>query len=265
MKHYLKFTCLGLAMVFLLTGCGTFMAKTSDYAIGEGSGKGELVIQEKQTFQGNEFNKIDVVTDAMEIIVKQGEGEETTVELLKDNGISSELAFDASIKNEVLRITVNTKEQLFSLGDDQRGERKLMITLAAETEPALNIQNEFGKVSLDGIALSSAAVELSAGMIEAMAVQGELDLTNSAGNIVVKQASNQFPVKAFTEAGNIDIGFAEAPADARFELMVEVGKVKLDLDDVSLEEKRNTIIKGQRGSDGPLIKANASVGNIHVH
>lgn len=266
MKKYwqLSFTCLGLAMALTLTGCGTVIEKSSNLTIGEGSGAGELVSQNKETFAGDQFERIDIVADAMEIVVQQGENDEATVELLKDSNISNELVFDASIQANVLQVTVSTKSKLLSLGD-QRGERKLVVTLPAEREPGLDIQHEFGKVTLDGAVVSTATVELDAGTINASAVKGELDLNIDAGDISVKQAEGSYPITAYTEAGNIDIAFADAPADASFNLMVEVGKVQIGIDDVTYEEKRNTIIKAERGSGGPLIKAIATAGNVKVN
>lgn len=266
MKKYwqLSFTCLGLAMALTLTGCGSIVEKSSNLVIGEGSGTGELVSQEIKTFAGDQFERIDIVTDVMEVVVQQGEGAEAMVELLKDDKISSDIAFDASIQANVLQVTVNTQSKLLSVGE-QRGERKLIVTLPAEHEPELDIKNEFGKVTLDGVTVSAATVELDAGTINASAVKGNLDLNIDAGDIVVQQAEGSYPITAYTEAGNIDIAFAEAPTVASFNLMVEVGKVQLGIDDVTYEEKRNTLIKAERGSGGPLIKAIATAGNIKVN
>lgn len=267
MKQYwkLSFTCISLALALTLVGCSSVMEKSSNITIGEGSGSGELVSQEKKTFAGDQFTAIDIVTDAMEIIVKQGEGDEATVELLKDSEISSELSFDASIQGDKLQVTVSTKEKIFSLGDKQLGERKLIVTLPEGREPALDIHNEFGKVELDHIAVSSVSALLDAGTIITSGVTGELDLHIDAGSIEVKQASAEHPIIAATDAGNINITYEQAPTNAEFDLQVEVGKVQLELDDVTYEEQRNTIIKAKRGNDGPLVKATSSVGSIKVN
>jgi len=261
----LSFTCISLALALTLVGCGSVFEKTSNLTIGEGSGSGELVSQEKKSFAGDQYNTIDIVTDAMEIIVKQGDGEEATVELLKDSEISNELSFDASIQGEKLQVTVTTKEKLFSVGEQKRGERKLIVTLPEGQEPELNIENNFGKVELDHLTVKAASILLDAGAIVTDGIAGELDLNVDAGSIEVKQASASHSIIAAAETGNIEISFAEVPANASFDLQVDVGKVDLNVDDVSYEEQRNTIIKAARGNDGPNIKATSAVGSIKVN
>jgi len=261
----LSFTCISLALALTLVGCGSVFEKTSNLTIGEGSGSGELVSQEKKSFAGDQYNTIDIVTDAMEIIVKQGDGEEATVELLKDSEISNELSFDASIQGGNLQVTVTTKEKLFSVGDQSRGERRLIVTLPEGQEPELNIANDFGRVELDHLTVKAALVGLEAGAIVTDGVVGELDLNVEAGSINVKQASPSHSIFADAETGDIEISFAEEPANASFDLQVEVGKVQLNVDDVSYEEQRNTIIRAERGNDGPNIKATSSLGSIRVN
>lgn len=266
MKPYwkLSITCIGLAMALTLAGCGAVTEKSTNFILGESSGTGELVSEGVQTFGRDEFDSIDIVTEAMEIVAQQGTSDEATVEFMRDSSIGKTFAFDASIQGDVLQVTVTEKDKLLSV-NDERGQRKLIVTLPAEREPALNITNNFGKVSLEEAVFSSASVQLDAGSIVASGTTGELDLKVDAGDIRVEKGNGSYPITAYAEAGSINITFAEAPAQASFELMVEVGKVQLGIDDVNYDENRNTVIKAERGSGGPLIKAITSVGNIRVN
>lgn len=247
-------------MIFL-AGCSSAINFTTDLTIGEGSGKGEVESHGIKSFEKGQFEKVDVQTDAMNIMIQQGSSNEATVELLTDNTISSEITFDASIQGDVLQVTVNEKDVSMK---NNSGERKLIIMLPDEAQLDMNVVNAFGEIVIEEVALGQAHLEQNAGNVHAKDVAGNLDILVNAGEINIERAHSEFAIGARVDAGNINIGYKEVPQAAKFDLSSEVGSVKLALDQVEYDVNNKTTIKGNRGSDGPLVKAVTSVGTINV-
>jgi len=250
-----------ISTTIFLTGCSSAINFASNTSIGKGSGKGEVVSHGIKSFEADQFNSIEVQTEAMNITITQGDQNEASVELRTDDSIKNEFTYDASIQGKVLEVTVNEREKSMK---DSSGERTLLITLPKNEELELNITNAFGSITLDNIAIGEAKLELNAGNINTNKVTGDIDATVNAGEIDIRNATGGYSIQTHVDAGNVKIEFDEAPQQARFDLRTEVGEVKLSVDDVNYSVQKKNEIQGKRGSDGSLVQADVNVGNIKV-
>lgn len=247
--------------MLLLAGCSSAINIASNTAIGEGSGKGEVVSHGVKSFAADQFDSIEVQTEAMNITITQSDNDEASIELRTDDSIKNDFTYDASIQGKVLEITVNEREKTMK---NSSGERTLLIALPNNDELELNVTNAFGSITLDDITVSEAMLELNAGNVYTNTVTGGIDATVNAGEIDIRGATSDYAIQAHVDAGNVKIEYDEAPQQASFDLRTEVGEVKLALDDVDYSVQKKNEIQGKLGSDGSLVKADINVGNIKV-
>jgi len=250
-----------IGATIVLTGCSSAIDFASNKAIGEGSGKGEVVSHGVKSFEAEQFNSIEVQTEAMNITITQSDQNEASVELLTDDSIKNEFTYDASIQGEVLEVTVTEREKSMK---NSSGERTLLITLPKNDELELNVTNAFGNISLEDISISEAMLELNAGNIYTKEVIGNIDATVNAGEIDISRAKGDYSILTHVDAGNVKIAYEEAPQNAAFNLKTEVGQVKLSLDDIDYSVEKKNEVQGQRGTSGTNVQAQVSVGNITV-
>lgn len=248
-------------LLFMLSGCSNFTNSSAQVAIGEGSGKGKTISLGVQQFSAEQFDKIQLQSEAMNIQISQGESDEASVELRIDDTLQEKISLEHEIKDQTLHINVNEKSQI---AKDSSGERTLLLTLPASENKSISVENAFGTIMLSDVILNSISLKQNAGNIEVSNATGKLNIEVNAGNINVKNAPNNFDIVTKVDAGNITIGYAEAPEQAQYDLATEVGKVKLDIEGIQLEEKTTNKVKGSLGKEGPSIQAKTSVGNIEV-
>jgi len=249
----------------LLAGCSSLPENVSNSVIGEGSGSGELITQEKKSFKSDEFESIHVSAKAMEIYVSKGTDDQAEVELLVDDSIASRFTFDASIKSGVLKVDVDEKGKLYDQSfNGQKGERKLIISLPDKIYNELTINNEFGLVEASDLKMDSVDIRLSAGTIKLNGVYAKMNVETNAGEIIVEGISLENDLTAKTDAGEIAIHLNESPKAAEIRLASEVGEVTADLEHIEFSDKSRNKKIGTIGSKGYVIDASTAVGTIVV-
>ncbi|XID92613.1 DUF4097 family beta strand repeat-containing protein [Paenibacillaceae bacterium WGS1546] len=248
-----------------ITGCGEATSAVSNFAIGEGSGSGELVSLEKKEFERGEFDKLDVRTEAMEVYVEAGPVDKAEVELLVDDTIENKFQFDAKVQSGALTVKVEEGTKSINLSrKGQAGERKLRITLPDEVYKHIRIQNNFGQVQADDVRAEAVDIKVDAGKIGVNRGSGALKLAANAGEIVVQGIRLEHDVQAKTDVGEIAIHLAESPKEADLRLKSEVGSVKASLEHVDYSVNKTSEKVGSIGKSGAKIDASASVGEIVV-
>lgn len=269
MRKYKKMSASTLIAVTLfaavVAGCSALPENLSKAVIGEGSGSGDSVRIGKKSFQSDEFDSIDVNTQAMEIYVTRGAGKEAEAELIVDSAIQKRFTFEAEVKSRVLQLDVNEEDKpTIGFNKGQEGERRLNISLPDQIYDKLTITNNFGLVEASDVKAKQVNIQIDAGAIRLDSVSGDMNLETDAGEIVVNRISLENDITAKTDAGQIEIHLKESPKAAQLELVSEVGEVNADLENVRYSQHTSTKKMGAVGSGGPRINAYTSVGRIVV-
>jgi len=255
-----------LVLATALTACGdlanSITGEVQQSVIGEGSGSGKLVSVEKRSYGQNEIEELHVNTQAMEIQIEKSSGDRAEVELLADDNLRDRFEFEAKVKSGVLDLKIEEKSGLSF--KEQKGERKLKISLPDKVYRELEVQNAFGAVEASDVKTETANIRIDAGNIRLRGVSGELNLKASAGEIVVEGISLDRDLNARTEVGRIAIHLSESPKAVNFRLDSEVGEVKVDLEQVEYSKQTTNKKFGTIGAGGPNIDAYTAVGEIVV-
>ncbi|WP_028612317.1 DUF4097 family beta strand repeat-containing protein [Paenibacillus harenae] len=258
-----------LAMVAIgLTACSSpvipLTGKVENAVIGEGSGLGDLVIKEKESFDADKFDSVQVNTDAMEIYMTRSATDTAEVELLIDDKIKNRFTLDASVRAGVLVLDVEEEGKSDRSGKGRQGERKLLIALPDKSYEEVSVDNNFGRVDAADIKSDKVTIKLDAGEIRLNEVTGEMSLETNAGAIEVDGFSLNNHLSAKADVGEIKIHLKEAPEAAELKLKSDIGDVTVDLANVDYEVDEKNEKAGSIGSKGYRIEANTSVGSIAV-
>lgn len=266
MKKYHKRIGLVAAVLLAvtLTGCGSLTSNLGEAVIGEGSGSGETISTGKETFKADDFNKLDIQTDAMAVLITKSETEEATVELLVDDSIESEFKFNASVKSNTLEVVVKEKTKSKGLLNDTSGERKLLISLPDKVYTDLTIDNSFGLVDVSDLQSENMDIQVDAGQIQLKDSAGEMKLEVDSGQIVVEGLSLENDLKASTDAGEIRIILNETPDSAEINLSSDIGAVTANVDGVDFSVNSGNKKVGKIGKGNQKLEASTSVGAIHL-
>ncbi|MCR8657519.1 DUF4097 domain-containing protein [Paenibacillus endoradicis] len=248
-----------------MTGCSSFTTNVGNVVIGEGSGSGELISLQKESFKVDDFDKIHVKAEAMAIFITKSKTDDAEVELLVDDKIESKFTLEASINSSKLDINVKEKEKGGSIINDTRGERKLNISLPDKLYNQLTINNNFGLVDVHDVNAENLDISVDAGSIQLTSVVGEMNLEVDAGQIVVEGFSLENDLTAKTDAGAIRINLNESPTSAEIKLVSEVGSVSSNLEGLDYSVNSSNKKVGTIGSDGYRINASTSIGDIQVN
>ncbi|MHA7965036.1 DUF4097 family beta strand repeat-containing protein [Paenibacillus sp. CAU 1782] len=235
----------------------------TESVIGEGTGSGELVSLGSGTYEADEIDGIEVRGDALAIFVSRGAGDQAEVELLLDRNIdSNKITFTSEVKSGTLKVTL--KEKSRTIGKDQSGERRLMITLPDKTYNKLNITSAFGQIEVQDIAAEQITAKIEAGQIVMNEVRGELDVEAEAGEISLNGIVLENDLSAKSSVGLVSVSLAEAPAAAEVSMSSEIGTVTSELEELDVQEQRGNKLKGKIGTGGPKLTLKSSVGSVEL-
>jgi len=265
MKSYQRISLLVTAtmLALTLTACGGTVNKFTDkVVIGEGSGSGEVVSKGKHSFEADEFGSLKVVTEAMLIDIVRSQSEEAEVELLADSKVEKDITFNVAIKNDVLEI--ETKEKNSKIIKDNRGERRLIISLPEKQYDKVTINNNFGAIEGAKLHANSLHVKIDAGSIRLNDVAGAIRAETATGDIEVNGINLDNDLVAKTEVGTIRVKLNETPAAANVSLKSEVGSVTSHLETMDYTANTKREITGTIGTKGPRLEASVSVGSVTV-
>ncbi|WP_020618342.1 DUF4097 family beta strand repeat-containing protein [Paenibacillus daejeonensis] len=248
-----------------LTGCG-LLEKVPERVelsvIGEGSGSGELVSKGSGTYAAEAFDGIEVKGEALAIFISRSTGDQAEVELLMDSNISNKVTFSTEVKSGTLQLDV--KENSRNIGNDQRGERKLLITLPEKTYDKLNVTNAFGRIDIRDVAAEQITAKIDAGQIVMEQVQGKLDIQTEAGEIKLSGIELTDDINAKSSVGTVSLGLAVQPEAAEISLSSELGKVSSDLAGLDVKEQSGSKLTGTLGSGGPKVTLKSEVGTVDL-
>ncbi|WP_165867580.1 DUF4097 family beta strand repeat-containing protein [Paenibacillus pinisoli] len=265
MKNYQRISLLVTAtmLAIALTACsGTVNKITDKVVIGEGSGSGEVVSKGKHSFEADEFGSLKVVTEAMLIDVVRSQSDKAEVELLADSKVEKDITFNVAIKNDVLEI--ETKEKNSKIIKDNRGERRLIISLPDKQYDKVTINNNFGAIEGAQLHANALHVKIDAGSIRLSDIAGAIKAETATGDIEVNGISLDNDLVAKTEVGTIRVKLNEAPAAASVSLKSEVGSVTSHLETMEYSANTKREITGTIGTKGPRLEATVSVGSVTV-
>jgi len=270
MRTNKKMVCV-LALVIALvglTGCSdpvtSLTGNLEKSVIGEGSGAGDLVSKGQKTFEVAAFDNVYISAQAMAIVVTRSSGNNAEVEFLADKEISSKFTFDASVKSKVLNVKVEENGKKLNLSDDQRGERKLLISLPDKLYEQVTIKNNFGRVEAADLNANDVNIDLDAGEIRMSRVLGNMNLEVNTGAIVVDGIKLEKDLTAKTDVGEIAIHLSESPKNAEISLKSDIGNVRADFDGIRFDTNASNKKTGTIGSKGPHLNASTNVGSIVV-
>jgi len=233
--------------------------------IGPNSGTGELVSSGNDTFEASEFESIEVSADAMAIYVTRSINNKAEVELLIDNSIDNHFTYKASISSNTLKIDVDEATNTFDFAkSNQKGERKLLISLPEKLYKKVNISNEIGIIEAAELQANSVKINSDVGTIRLSEVAGEMNLTIDVGEITVDGflLDNDLSIKA--EVGEVMVHLNEAPEAAAINLTSEIGEVTAELDHIDFSKNSTNKKMGTIGTDGPRLDIQTEVGSILV-
>jgi len=254
-------------MILVLVGCSDTVTsnveRVESSLIGPDSASGDKNIQEK-IFQADEFDRIDIRSEAMEVYVEPSPDDRITARLITDKAIDNPFVFDASIENGVLRLSVDEKTRINFLDRVQNGERKLILSLPDKPYKKVAICNEFGSVDMADLAADRVVVKQSAGDIRLSGVSGELELETVTGKIEAEGVTLEHDIFARTSVGDIEVRFGAPPEAGSIRAKTTLGYVKVDLDGVRYSENAVNEIEGRLASEGPLLEAVSEAGSIRV-
>ncbi|RXZ79345.1 hypothetical protein EBB07_23085 [Paenibacillaceae bacterium] len=256
-------------LTIALAGCGGavsgFTEKTEKLAIGAGSGSGEVASLGKSTFKAEEFDDIAINVTAMLIEVVRSDNEFAEFELITDKAIDNKFTFKTAIKSRKLTVKVD-EESKFGIikPNNQKGERRLIISLPDKQYGKVAIQSDLGEISLSSVHANSTKVKVNAGSIILSGGSGKLELDAEVGDIKVDSVKLDHDLQANVSVGDIEIKLDEPPAAAELITKVDVGKVKLDLGQVSYKVDKGSEKTGSIGAKGPRLKATAAVGEVRI-
>lgn len=265
MKSYQKISLLVTATILALslTACGNPVNQLTDKVIiGEGSGSGDVVSKGKHTFEANEFESIDVISEAMLVDIVRSKSEQAEIELIADKKVEKNISFNVTIQNEVLKI--KSMEKNSKIVGDNRGERRLIISLPEKQYDKITVRNNFGTIEGSQLQANTISVKNDAGSIRLSSSTGAIHAETATGDIQIDGISLDNDLVAKTEVGTIRIGLNESPLAASLKLKSEVGDVSSNLDTVDYKVNTKREIQGTIGKNGPQLQASVSVGSVTV-
>ncbi|MFS0724889.1 DUF4097 family beta strand repeat-containing protein [Paenibacillus sp. 1P07SE] len=248
-----------------LTGCGLLERMPEQLelsVIGEGSGSGELVSHGSGTYAADEVDSIEVKGEALAIFITRSSGNEAEVELLMDSNIDNKVTFKSEVKSGTLKLDV--RENSRKIAGDQRGERKLLISLPEKTYDKLSVTNAFGRIDIQDVAAEQITAKIEAGQITMHQVQGKLDVQTEAGEIALSGIVLTDDLTAKSSVGTVSVGLAELPAAAEVQLSSELGTVTSELEGLEIKEQTGRKVTGSIGSGGPKVTLASEVGTVEL-
>ena len=231
--------------------------------IGPKSALGDENIEER-TFHADEFDSIYVNTEAMEVCLNQSPNDLAAIQLITDKAIDNPFAFEASVENGVLHLSVDEKTKINFLDRVQNGERKLMISLPEKRYNEVSIRNEFGSVDVTDVAANHVEVKLSAGDIRLSGVSGELALETATGTIEAEGVMLDQNIFTKTSVGDIDVRFSAPPDSGSIRASSTLGDVSVGLEGMQYSVNSGNYVAGRFASEGHLLEAVAEIGSIRV-
>ncbi|REJ12071.1 MAG: hypothetical protein C6W59_15175 [Paenibacillaceae bacterium] len=254
-------------MILALIGCSDTVTSNVERVettlIGPESASGGKNIQER-IFHADEFDRIDVHSEAMEVYVEQSPDDQITARLITDKAIDNPFVFDASIENGVLRLSVDEQTKINFLDRVQNGERKLILSLPDKPFKEVAIRNEFGSVDVADLSAGRVEIKLSAGDIRLSGVSGELALETEAGTIEAEGVTLDQDIFTRTSVGDIEVRFSAPPEAGSIRAKTTLGDVQVDIDGVQYSENSGNDKAGRLASDGHLLEAVSEVGSIQI-
>lgn len=252
-------------LAMMLTGCG-WLERTPERVetsvIGEGSGSGELVSHGSGTYAAEEINGIEVRGDALAIFVSRSNGDQAEVELLLDRNINSKVTFTSKVKSGTLQLDV--KENSRTIGNDQRGERKLMISLPDKVYDKLSVTNAFGRIEVQDVAAEQITSKIEAGQIVMNQVRGKLNVEAEAGEIILNGIVLEDDLSAKSSVGSVSVSLAEPPAAAEVSMSSKIGTVTSELPELDAQEQSGNKLTGKIGTGGPKLTLQSEVGSVEL-
>jgi hypothetical protein len=254
-------------MILTLIGCSGPVTSTvagfETSLIGPKSASGEDNVEER-SFHADEFDSIEVRTEAMEVYLEQSPNDLAAVKLITDKAIDNPFEFDASIVSGVLRLSVDEKTKINFFDRVQNGERKLIISLPDKQYNEVSVRNSFGSVDVTDIAANRVDIFLSAGDIRISGVSGALALETETGKIEADGVTLDQPVSARISVGDIEVRFGAPPESGAFKARTTLGDVWVDLEEVQYSVDLRNHKAGSFGSGGRLLDAFSEVGSIRI-
>lgn len=234
----------------------------ADSVIGKGADSGDLVSHGSGSYKAEEIDGIEVKGDALAIYVSRSTGDQAEVELLLGRNIDSKkITFTSEVKSGTLQVTVKEKG---TITKDQRGERKLVITLPDKVYDKLGVSSAFGLIEVQDIAAERITATINAGQIVMNQVRGKLDVEVDAGEITLDGIVLENDLSAKSSVGLVSVNLAEAPAAAEVDLSSEIGTVSSELGELDGQKQRGNKLSGTIGKGGPKLTLKSEVGSVEL-
>lgn len=250
-------------------------------------------VAEETSLVDETFQAVDIVGDSVEIMVTTTKDQEAKVELSGNKLKQQPLDYDVHVDNGTLYISVLTPQKKLYQFDFFSNSLTLQISLPENVYDSLQMENGNGKINAEKIQAKETTITVDNGQINAKASDtdqldvitsngkvelsdvkakdvhtetdnGKISLTNVHGHLTGKTSNGSITLKTnelermidlYTDNGRILIETATKPANARFEVSVDNGKVNI------FDEFDGSTMFGEGDN---LIKLTTSNGKITV-
>lgn len=244
-----------------------------------------VTVDEKQVIDGSSVQAIEVEADSFDVSVIPGDGNDIEMHLYGeyiDRKFKDKFEITASASGNKLKIKAeSTKKWAFltmgrtspeiivKVPEKLYDEVRVLMTsgnVGIEDLQAgkLAVQSTSGNTKISGFSGNRLEFQGTSGNVSIQEAEGELAVTLTSGNVKISNSALSKNAAVKTTSGNINLYAEEFPSSLQLDLRTESGNVSAKVPKLVYQEKEENRIVGQVGQGGPLLKLQATSGNVKI-
>ncbi|GIP35177.1 DUF4097 family beta strand repeat-containing protein [Paenibacillus sp. J2TS4] len=251
------------------------------------SGRVELFItvDEKKTVDASSVSSIEVDSDSINVKFVPGDGNEVELHLFGeyiDRKFKDKFRLSTSASGNKLKVKAEATKKwgILIMG---KSSPTLTIKVPEKLYEDVNIQLSSGNVEVDSLQANRLAIQTSSGnmrvnqfagqrmklrgksgTISIQEAQGEIDAALTSGNVKITNAALSDNITVETTSGDIQLNAHELPPSFKVDMRAGSGDVSAKVPNLTFQEKTENRILGEVGQGGPLLKLQATSGNVRI-
>ncbi len=222
--------------------------------------KSKQIIYDKK-FDLEDIKEIEIVQDAGDTIIKEGEGDYIQVVLYGEDEKDAQV----KLNNGKLYIE-NTHKKTINISFFNFGTKTndVIIYLPSSYANVINVKNNYGQCKMMDLENATVNIDCDAGDIELGKVKNA-NINCAAGNVEIKEITNKCDIEV--DCGNLEIHTLSIKEDSEIE--VNMGNVEIEkTNDIYIDAEvnlGNKKINNNNINAGVTLKIECDCGNVEVN
>ncbi|WP_188207751.1 DUF4097 family beta strand repeat-containing protein [Alkalibacillus aidingensis] len=277
MKRVVKIALIGMLIGFV----GLVVSvSVSSYSFVEAFTGKTTVIEESETYDPNEVDRILVDVDLARVNVQATDEDQILVEYRGELTSHNMERMDVDINNtdrqlqigfeyrqpslslflnQSVEIDVHLPQETFEeVTVDSSAGRSIISDVSANE---VNLRSSAGRVDLQNIDSNKTFVTTSAGRVEVDQIKGDLNINTSAGKIIAKLDRLEQDVTLEATAGEVELLVQEEPTNMNLDFQASAGKGSV-LVPLEYEVNSSNVIKGTVGDGDHYVRVRTTAGSF---